>query len=314
MGIRLSVRSSWAKDETEIVYEFDQARIIVGRAAGADVHLPHPTVSTTHTSFQVKGSGYTVVDESSTNGTWIGEHRVVPGRAKVVRTGDVVTIGGFFVRIEAGVAIAAPTGADRTAALARRLIREAIEPDKRAAPATLTVLNGPTEGDQLALPPPPARLIIGRGEDCDLVLPDADASREHVEITVDLDGVLAHDLSSKNGILVAGARAQELRLVDRDELLIGNTMLVFEDPAVERLAEMVGEQDLVAAPPRLLPLEPVVETPPESVLDSVADEPAPAPREPPTPKGAAADLVILVLAAAVLAISLLALFMLFGAQ
>jgi hypothetical protein len=87
-----------------------------------------------------------------------------------------------------------------------------------AAPGTGTetayVLTGPVT-------------VIGRAEDCDLRLADPGASRRHTELRRDGDRVTAIDLRSTNGTVVNGANIQRAELRDGDELVIGETVLVF---------------------------------------------------------------------------------------
>ncbi len=300
MGVRLSVRSLWAPPpDDEVVYEFDQDRILIGRGRGADVCLPHRAVSLRHATIELSGARYTLVDHGSTNGTRVSDARLVPGRAKPLRDGDRIELGGFAIVFRSGVAVSAPTSSERTASLARRLARGASDPRP-----SLTVLNGEDEGLTVPLPEPPARFVIGRGESCEITLRDADASREHAELEVALDGVRVRDLDSKNGVLVSGRAVRERLLDDGDEVRIGATVLRFEDPASERVRELEQGDDEVAEPPTLAevqppPAEPAPEAPPE-------EPPAP---PPPEPKAsiAPADMVIYVLAAAVFAISVLGL-------
>ncbi|MEM7798481.1 MAG: FHA domain-containing protein [Chloroflexota bacterium] len=48
--------------------------------------------------------------------------------------------------------------------------------------------------------------LIGRGSDCDIVLPERQVSRHHVRLSLEEDGVLLHDLGSKNGTHINGKR------------------------------------------------------------------------------------------------------------
>ena len=339
MGVRLVVRSCWTQrsDAAEVRFEFDQARIVVGRSGGADVQLPHPAVSATHATLRAHGPGYAIVDEDSTNGTRVNGKRIAPGRPKPLRSGDRIEIGGFLLQVELAVAVA-PMSAEDTAELARRLVRDALDPDGGGAipPPRVTVLNGDAAGAVLELPRPPASVVLGRSESCDLVLPDADASREHVELVRDHEGVLARDLDSKNGLSVNGRAVLEVRLRDRDELVVGATHLVFEDPAREALAELPSQPDAELPLPEPLPEPPseldgaAADTPadtPDDAPDDAPDEPpaGPAPgtdEEPSIPEaqlldvpkssGPAADLIVYVLAGAVLALSIAGLLWLFG--
>jgi pSer/pThr/pTyr-binding forkhead associated (FHA) protein len=315
-------------------YEFDQDRILIGRGAGADVRLPHASVSTRHASIEQRGGRYVVIDHGSTNGTRVQGVRLVPERAKPLREGDRIDVGAFVLAWKEGVPVGSSATGERTASLARRLLRELLGP-AHAGGARLVVANGPQEGLALDIPTPPATLLIGRGETCDLALRDADASREHVELVVDLEGVLARDLGSKNGLLVNDRRLPEKRLADRDELQVGATVVIFEDPleAELRAAEQGPDEPVPEPPPpepasvatggpasETRPLEPEPADDPDAPTG--APEPgAPAARAPasPDPSGmerprlASAELLVYALAAAVFAASIAGLVMLLRA-
>jgi pSer/pThr/pTyr-binding forkhead associated (FHA) protein len=313
MGVRLHVRSlakSGAADE--VVYEFDQARVVIGRGRGADVCLPHRAVSLRHASIEGAGGRYTLTDHDSTNGTRVGDARIVPGRPKPLRDGDRVVLGGFSILFRSNVAVSAPTSAERTASLARRLLREALEGPEDALRPALLVLNGPTEGSRRVLPDPPARLAIGRGEQCELVLPDADASREHAELEVGFEGVRLRDLGSKNGVSVGGRPVRERLLADRDEVTIGATVLRFDDPAGARVRELEAGDDetqslaSVAPPDELAPTPAPLDEPAEGPEPLLEPEPA-VPARAPRTSIAAGDALIYVLASVVFGLSALAL-------
>lgn len=247
----------------------------MGRNTGSDVRLPHQAVSGQHATIRSQGAGYVVEDDGSTNGTRVNGVRLPPKRPKPLRSGDVIDLGGFALHVEVGVPVVEATSVDRTSALAKRLVRQLLDPDGTAAPPPrLLVLNGPDEGAMLEIPEPPVRLLIGRGEDCDLPLQDGDASREHGEIERDLDGVSIRDLGSKNGLLVNGRPVRERRLRDRDEVQIGATVIVYEDPADSMLREVSAEPDLA------------METPPPAIEQTAS---APAAKEESAEKAAASE-------------------------
>lgn len=297
MGVRLLVRA----DTEEVVYEFDQDRIVIGRGRGADVVLPDRAVSVRHASIELSGRRYTIVDHETTNGTRVSDARLVPGRPKPLRDQDAIRIGPFAITFRCDVPVTTPTSSDRTTSLARRLARQALELDERDLRPALQVMNGPQKDERFAIPDPPATMLIGRGERCEVRLRDEDASREHAELDIGPDGVRIRDLGSKNGVIVGARSVKDRVLEDRDEVRIGDTVLVFEDPAGRAVRELeIGDDEPMKMEPPPPPAEPAREAPPE-------EEPAPAPR-PARPSIALADLVIYTLASVVFAASLLGLF------
>ncbi len=330
MGVRLVVRSTWSSETArEYVYEFDQGRVVIGRHKGSDVHVPHAAVSGHHATFRAEGTRWVVIDEGSTNGTRVNGERLPPGRPKTVGPNDVIDVGGFHITVE-GRHLVDATGFEKTAALARQIVREELggaDPGPR-----IRVLNGPEAGRVVELVPAPGSLVVGRGDDVDLPLSDADLSREHVEIVQDLDGVVARDRGSKNGTLVNDRPITERRLKDGDELRLGKTVLIFEDPAEQRVSE------ICAAPEEVVELPPAPE--PESGQEGgEGEEPVEgatskdgggsdvgkgassaghrgksnAPKAAPTRTGLGADMIIYLLAGTVLALSVAGLIVLLRA-
>jgi pSer/pThr/pTyr-binding forkhead associated (FHA) protein len=63
--------------------------------------------------------------------------------------------------------------------------------------------------------------VIGRGEDCDIVLPDRQVSRHHFRVVRGDDGYNVEDLGSKNGTYINGAPVRgSMRLQDGDEIQV----------------------------------------------------------------------------------------------
>ena len=74
-----------------------------------------------------------------------------------------------------------------------------------------------------------ASISIGREEQSDLVLPDPSISRQHAQIHIIGDEVIAEDLGSQNGIVVDGQRlrkGQRLPMSSKSEMQLGKFTLV----------------------------------------------------------------------------------------
>ncbi|MEY4514017.1 MAG: hypothetical protein RLZZ450_6139, partial [Pseudomonadota bacterium] len=167
------------------------------------------------------------------------------------------------------------------------------------------------------VPPAPARLHIGSHEGCQLVLTEPALHRETLEVVHDLEGVLVRSLSGEAVVQLAGQRYKTRRLHDRDELQVGTTRLVFEEPAQHAIDALKG-----------LPDAPVSEAPTASSEQPMESAGRTQPMPPITPserRGAAlasqekagpsiAELVIYALAIAVLLASGLALMLLLRAR
>jgi hypothetical protein len=83
----------------------------------------------------------------------------------------------------------------------------------------LLVLDGPNPGKRFYMDHP--KLLVGRDEECDLVISDRQVSRRHVCITRENDQYILRDLDSKNGTFVNGQEVQgDYTLQDGDEIQI----------------------------------------------------------------------------------------------
>src|SRR5256885_12335862 len=58
-------------DKAAPALTFDGPRVVIGRGAGCDVRLPDPSVSHRHATLRTNGPAYQLVDEGSTNGTYV---------------------------------------------------------------------------------------------------------------------------------------------------------------------------------------------------------------------------------------------------
>src|SRR5689334_660134 len=78
---------------------FDGTRIVIGRGSGCDVRLPDPSVSHRHASIRVEGASHVLMDEGSTNGSFLGEKQLVPRSGEALKSGDLIRIGRVWLRV-----------------------------------------------------------------------------------------------------------------------------------------------------------------------------------------------------------------------
>ena len=73
------------------------------------------------------------------------------------------------------------------------------------------------------------RMVLGRAEDCDVVLPEAEVSRRHALVVRANGGVWVHDLASANGTAINGRRLGEhaAPLHAGDQLTLGPATFSF---------------------------------------------------------------------------------------
>jgi pSer/pThr/pTyr-binding forkhead associated (FHA) protein len=311
MGVRFVVRSRQGQPlPSELEFVFEQSRIVIGRGAASDVCIPDRTVSETHATVQQRGDDWTLADAGSTNGTKLNGQRLTGDRGRKLRDGDSLELGTYVLSFHLQPLVLEPMSAERTAELARRLLRQAhCAPGQRFAPPRLCVLSGPGTGSSFEIPAAPSRSLLGSADSCQLVLADMEVAREHAELIHDLDGILIKNLGSQNALVFGDQVVHSRRLRDGDELTLGQTRLLFEDPAQASLDALKAEPDLVYAPP-VPPPAPEKTEPLGAVPVSVAARSASLPSK---PARVDADLMIYALAGTVLLASIAALVMLFRA-
>lgn len=98
----------------------------------------------------------------------------------------------------------------------------------------LIVIAGANQGVELPLKDGPC--LLGRDPDCDLVLLDNYASRQHCWVEPRGTEWWLRDLGSRNGTLVNNERVSLERLLhDSDLIVIGTTHIRFSDPEETRV-------------------------------------------------------------------------------
>ncbi len=100
----------------------------------------------------------------------------------------------------------------------------ALERGRHPEAIRLTFRSGEASGTTATIDDGP--VILGRGEDCDLVVPDHKASRRHAAVEPLPEGrALLVDLGSANGTFVNGRRVQSVELDGHEQIQIGETVL-----------------------------------------------------------------------------------------
>jgi ABC transport system ATP-binding/permease protein len=192
----------------------------IGRSEENTVRLTERNISRHHALLKRNGSGWLIEDKTSYNGCFVNGVRV----ADVHRLdhGDLVQLGDYRLEV---VDEAATAGFQNRAA-------GAVPPSMSKSqsllgqPDRLVMLAGPTPGAEFALTSP--RIVIGRGEECDVSINHASVSRVHSEIHALGDGryeIL--DRESANGIRVNGVELQRSLIDARDTIELGDVVLKF---------------------------------------------------------------------------------------
>jgi pSer/pThr/pTyr-binding forkhead associated (FHA) protein len=244
MALTVVVRSG--DHPTPLKISLDAPRIVIGRGEGCEIRLPDPSVSHRHASIRQRGSDYVVVDEGSTNGTFVGPVRLSPQAPRVVRSGELVRIGRIWLELTVEPVPATDDAQLATREIALSLVSSALAAQGEAAAVKVIVEAGPDAGKELALAELGRAYVIGRGQGLDLTLTDTDASRRHIEIGRRGANLWVKDLGSKNGALLDGTALPPNKetVWPRGKLVsLGTTELSFDDPIAEALVEIEASSD-----------------------------------------------------------------------
>ena len=82
-------------------------------------------------------------------------------------------------------------------------------------------LNGQLHGQEIPLQE--GKYLLGRGEDCQITIPDSGISKKHAELEIDKEGVFIQDLKSSNGTFLNGVKIQESDIQDKDKVSLSQT-------------------------------------------------------------------------------------------
>ena len=249
MPVTVVVRSAsptGKKDDDAPSLTFDGPRIVIGRGAGSDVRLPDPSISQRHATIRAQGTEYAVLDEGSTNGTWVGGVRLLPQTPRVVKNGDLVRVGRVWLEVGVGQRAATPDLGLATRDLAMALVKRAMDAVGDDTVARVRIVEGPDLGEEIRLVDEGRAYVLGRGEKCDLPLADPDASREHAAITRRGGQVLLRDMSSRNGVFLGEQKLSPERDTPwRAAIMarIGVSVIALEEPVSAVLAELEAAAD-----------------------------------------------------------------------
>lgn len=247
MVVTISIRSSAAEVPA---ISLDVPRIVIGRSRGSDVRVPDPSVSARHATIRQRGAEYLLLDEGSSNGTFIDGHRLSPGSPVLLGRSTSVRVGRVWLDISLEQAVPSDHPAKLTRDIALELIAGACEASGNPCAPKLVVRSGPASGSELVLAEVKRVYTVGRGSEVDLDLRDDDVSRKHVEVTRRGADVLVRDAGSKNGGKLDGVALvprKPLAWVPKQTLRLGATELELVDPLTEILKQLEDEPDEVMA-------------------------------------------------------------------
>jgi pSer/pThr/pTyr-binding forkhead associated (FHA) protein len=259
MPLTVIVRSAGGED-ARLTFDGTQ-RVVIGRGQGSDVRLPDSSVSCRHATLRSQGADFLVVDEGSTNGTFVGSVRIARGTSRIVRSGDMVRVGRVWLELRIDQSPVTRDVAAATRDLAFALVSRAMAALGADRTTKVRIVEGRDQGKVLLLAEEGRAYVVGRSPHCDLPLADADASREHLRTVRQGGVVLVRDLTAKNGTWIGEVRAPDgVDVVWRSTQMIriARTVLALDEPISDALARierapdeaLTREEETAPAPPR----------------------------------------------------------------
>jgi pSer/pThr/pTyr-binding forkhead associated (FHA) protein len=295
----------------------DAPRLVLGRGEGCDVRLPDGSVSHRHASIRQRGGEHVLLDENSTNGTFMDRVRLPPQTPRALRSGERVRLGRVWLEIRFEPAMVKGSTAAAAKELALSLVARGMRAQGEEPGPCLTVLEGPGAGATLVLADPGRSYVIGRAPDADLRIDHDTLSRRHAQVRRRGDALLVEDMGSGGGTWLDGeplVRETPWKVGQVLEIGRARQKIGFDHPAAEALAELerspdermpdgeVPEPSFTPTPPPAAG-SPAPEATPASARAQV--EAAPAPKI--QPGGwSAVDSLVALLALGVLAAALVA--------
>ncbi|HET9931936.1 MAG TPA: FHA domain-containing protein [Polyangiaceae bacterium] len=189
----------------------------LGRAEENAIRLTERNISRLHAQLERKNEHWALRDLSSYNGCYVNGQRVAG--AQELNHGDVIQVGDYRLALENEALLVNEQDATAT-----------VPAPRTAAPSSsvdrLVMLMGPSPGAEFELTQ--QRMVIGRGEDCDVALNHASVSRIHAEMHPLGDGRYEIvDRQSANGVRVNGVELPRSFIDARDVIELGDVILKF---------------------------------------------------------------------------------------
>jgi len=120
--------------------------------------------------------------------------------------------------------------------------------------AFLQAIEGPLSGQRFNVPDKD-RVIVGRYEIYDLIVPDPSISRKHFAIEKRAESYYIVDLGSLNGTQLNGHRVSTAKLEESDNISAGQTVLAFHEaedaaipPPADAEVESISDDDIIIEP------------------------------------------------------------------
>jgi len=237
------VESPVANTPLELAFDSNE-QIRIGRDPKSQVQLPDASVSLRHALIRPTSAGHVLVDENSTNGTFLNAARLGAAVAKPLADGDRIQIGRARLVVKFRAA-GQTKGVFSTQDIALAMVHGALVSSGSVVAPRLSVVAGPDRGLDLVLREERS-YVLGRDAGVDLKLADEDASRRHTRVVRRGSRLWVIDLGSRNGTRLDGRQLRpNVAEAWTDPLLLelGRNQLAIDDPVSSALRSVERVED-----------------------------------------------------------------------
>ncbi len=161
-----------------------KSRVTIGRDASCDLALQDPRASRQHAQVTIEGDTYRITDLNSTNGTYLGQNKLLPGVPETLRGGNQVRIGDHWLRLELATA-------DQPAA----------PPPGASFAAPPPVGGAASRADRLTVSIEPSELTVAPGQAAVLTVRIMNPGQQVEHITTTLEGIPPEWIARPEGTL-----------------------------------------------------------------------------------------------------------------
>ncbi|MEO8670507.1 MAG: FHA domain-containing protein [Tahibacter sp.] len=212
----------------------------IGSAADNQIVLNGPDILAQHARIEMDGRGLTLAVLDPRARTHLNAR---PVREKaILRLGDVLSIDTVQIMLK-------PERDEviRTNVPEATKVDPVAETRLRNVPPRV-VLRGVSGSHFGRIIPIRARLTIGRGSECDLVLDEQEMSRRHAMIENSGEGIYLRDLGSANGTFVNGVQVRDAVLHPGDQIAFDRNRFLLEAPGLPLRGDVLVERSDQQAP------------------------------------------------------------------
>ncbi len=169
--------------------------VVIGRDPECDISIDIPQISRKHAEFKWNGKEWQLKDLDTINGTFVND-RQRPIKRAIVSENDIVFFGSYRFNV------------DRLSSF-------------------VSSKNFAISGD-LVIPENKDVIIIGRGDENDIVIDSPQISRKHAKIIKRKSTIVVEDLGSANGTYVDGVAISKSTVQPGQTISFGSYTLVFD--------------------------------------------------------------------------------------